>query len=211
MSARFGVSGASSLPSYVVINAAFSGSVSSTISVTNGLGAAVTPNVANNLNRNYYSSADSWTSYRYSQGTTGTAGNSVDMSGWKFSCGTSSSSVKAVVPGSFTIPAGTTAFIICLPTMAVAYQTSIATTVTTNVFSPTYTPTRLPTVTAGSPTQSPNIPTATPTPRPTMIPTTGAPALATKAPTPVPTPVPSAGPTVAAGAPTFVPTFYTAR
>ena len=80
MSARFGVSGVSSLPSYVVVNAAYTGT--STISVTNGLGAAVTPNVANNVIRDYYSSAGQWTAYRYSQGTTGTAGSSVDMSGW---------------------------------------------------------------------------------------------------------------------------------
>ena len=168
VSARFGVSGVSSLPSYVVINAAYTGS--STITVTNGLGAAVTPNVVNNVNRYYYSSGGQWASYRYSQGTTGTSGNSVDMSGWKFACGSSSSSLQATVPGSFTIAAGATAFVICLPTTAVAYQTTTA--VTTNVFSPTPTPTSNPTVTAGSPTMSPNIPTATPTPKPTMIPTT---------------------------------------
>ena len=80
VTARFGVSGVSSLPSYVVVNTVSIGSP--TISVTNGFGAAVTPNVANNVYRFYYSSAGQWTSYRYSQGTTGTAGSSVDMSGW---------------------------------------------------------------------------------------------------------------------------------
>ena len=81
VSARFGVSGVSSLPSYVVVNTVNPGS--STISVTNEFGAAVTPNVANNAIRQYYNSdAKLYYLYRYSQGTTGTAGNSVDMSGW---------------------------------------------------------------------------------------------------------------------------------